>query len=472
MNPHKTRHSHYHGISPVDNDGEIQMQRIAATTSRRSPSLDSLCEYDDGTFSLRIDRQLSSSLSNSRDQQPNRFPSYNVSTPALQNRKSPSNTWKAGHLKDGWLWDMSCIIFSAACIVSVVVLVFKLDGTWVSKWTFVLQPSTLIAILITAAQSSMMLVVSDIIGQLKWLHMSLPRAHPLADLDTFESASKGPLGSLGLFYRWRTPTITIGPLVYTGSLITVVALAMGPFAQQVINIQTNNLVAQGNANSTILVSNYYNSNNSIIDTEMSLAMNGQIVVSRSANGAFDVARDIQGAFFDGIYGLGGSFIDFGCPTGNCSWSPFSSLGMCSTCHDVTSNTKITSDGVAGGTRWFQTPGGWYIEINQFDQVAARANASGETLGDLSGHLVSLVVVQSPYRIQSVTSKYIITECEITWCEKHYSNITVVRTFFRHNTRFLTDEMFDIIDEWKPPRPVLNQRTTTLGGQKSGFWWTC
>ena len=87
----------------------------------------------------------------------------------------------------------------------------------------------------------MMMAVSAAISQLKWLHMRLPKARPLTDLEALESASRGPLGSLSLFYKWKLPSGILSALIYTASLVTIAALAMGPLAQQIVSIQANGL---------------------------------------------------------------------------------------------------------------------------------------------------------------------------------------------------------------------------------------
>lgn len=339
-------------------------------------------------------------------------------------------------LRDKWLWETTCIIFSIACVIAITILSSRLDGTWVSKWSFFLQPSTTFSILITAAQSSMMFVIAEVLSQLKWLQMSLPKAQPVADFATFDSASRGPLGSLKLFYSWKPESNILPPMVYAASLITIAALAMGPFTQQVISVQADNLVPRDGVTSTIAVTNYYNYGPADSGPMFFLYENGTIGSNPSMTDAMvlDVDPVVQGGFYDGYYNLDESFIDFSCPSSNCSWEIFNSLGICSTCRDVTETTQVVDHipyhifGEPIYRYTIRSPGGWSFVLNLDDKVATAANYSiiGSTLDTFSANLVSMVVVQKGSRSPSPMTDYITTECSISWCAKQYSNVTIVR----------------------------------------------
>lgn len=492
-----TSHSPYHEVSLSDDNGEIHLQRVATHPLRgRSSSLDSLCLHEDGNFRLLVEPPSDPGSNNHPDtgsfvetatlasinRHPGGFESTKQKATASRKRKllrQPStpvqSTRKARYLKDGWLWEILCIIFSLASIVAVIILASRLQDTRLSNWTFPLQPSTLISILVTAAQSSMMLAVSAVISQLKWQYMRLPKARPLTDLEVLESASRGPLGSLSLFfYRRKLPSGILSTLIYTASLVTIAALAMAPFAQQIVSIQVNSLEPVKGVNSTIAASDYYDNNNTSTGLSMFLSGEGGITIARTsgADDALDVEPDMQGAFYTGIYHLDESYINFGCPSGNCSWGTFTFLGLCSTCQDVSATTKIDRSPEATGGTSFQTPGGWYLYMEYYGTVVARANSSlfGSTLDTLSARLVSLVVLQAG---SVVTGQfYTLTECDISWCAKQYSNFTVVRILSGPAFCALTNQPYMSIDEWSDPGSLSDPGTAVVVCKRSGFWWSC
>ena len=428
---------------------EMAMQHVAPRFQpERRQSVDSLCMEDDGPFPSLMEHKLSSPPSGpvngdhvpqhvkgdipqeaSAGKQPYGFidTSREVldppeTMPALQPPPPPGATRRTGMFRDIWLWEIISIIFSILCMLTVVILASRLNGTWLSKWTFPLQPSTLISTLVTAVQSSMMLVIAEVFGQLKWLHMSLPKPQPLEDLETFESAGRGPLGSLSLLYRWQPDMAPLAPLVYTAAFVTVAALAMGPFAQQIVSIQTDSLEPQEDVNSTIAVSNSYNNNNTVPGLFFDFN-NGSFGFGQTSNGAFVTQSDMQGAFYSGIYGLGGSILDFGCPSSNCTWDTFTSLGFCSTCRNVTASTRIVKSPYATGNTQFYTPGGWYISMSSFVDVFVKSNSTiltATSLDDLFPNVATSVIIQvNP-------TGFNVTECSVDWCAKQYSNMTAVR----------------------------------------------
>lgn len=435
----------------------MQRSPTYSPTPIRPPSIDSLCMPDDEHFSLTAAQEVSSSLSTAptvrvlhedsvRDSiMP---PPVSDSTTTLgstgPSAQQPKPTlFKTTFFRDKWLWETTCIIFSIACVIAITILSSRLDGTWVSKWSFFVQPSTTFSILITAAQSSMMVVVAEVLSQLKWLQMSLPRAQSVANLAIFDLASRGPLGSLRLFYRWKPQSSVLPPMAYAASLITITALAMGPFTQQVISIQTENLVPTDGINSTIAVSNSYDyqpsqTNVPLRPVQMSpplrprqigpplfIDKNGTITKTTDYV-VFDVDPDVQGSFYNGYYSLGKSFIDFSCPSNNCSWEVFSSLGICSTCQNVTETIGLIRTGYS---HIITTPRGWAVSVDRIDKVVAATNDLflGSTVDTLSANIVSTVVVQRPSNVPE--DVYVVTECTISWCAKQYSNVNVVRSCF-------------------------------------------
>lgn len=307
------------------------------------------------------------------------------------------------------------------------ILSSRLDGMWLSKWTLFLQPSTIFSILAAAAQSSMMVAIVQVLSQLKWLQMSLPKAQPVADFVTFYSASRGPMGSLSLFYLYNKESWVLASIAYTASLVTIAALAMGPFTQQVISIKSDNSVPTDGMNSTIAVSNYYKARNTT-PTYLELEMDEDGIIIGTAIDELRPDPDLSRSFFNAYFDLGKSFIDFTCSSTNCTWDTFNSLGLCSVCQDVTETAQI--NGPHGiDTIW--TPEGWFIEgADNQSYPILRTNVSLQpgraTLKDLTANAVSMVVVHNTSDIPG--QLYTINECSIDWCVKQYTNVVAVRPF--------------------------------------------
>lgn len=85
-----------------------------------------------------------------------------------------------------------------------------------------------IATLSRVASASLMLPVSEALGQLKWSWFQ-GHSKKMWDFELFDNASRGPWGSFMLLVRTRGTT-----LAALGAAITIFVMAMDPFFQQVV----------------------------------------------------------------------------------------------------------------------------------------------------------------------------------------------------------------------------------------------
>lgn len=153
--------------------------------------------------------------------------------------------------EDWWFWEILSAVFSIVSVMAIIILGVKIDQTALSDWTFILGPGTIISTLVTITKTSMLLPVAEGLHQLKWTYFWLQR-RSLSELETFDGASRGPWGSLVFFWKIGARSM----VSCLGCFLTVAALAMGPFAQQIIAFDTRN-VARSGTNSTMLASNMY-----------------------------------------------------------------------------------------------------------------------------------------------------------------------------------------------------------------------
>ena len=93
-----------------------------------------------------------------------------------------------------------------------------------------------------------------LLGQLKWQHFE-SRPRRLIEFEIFENASRGPWGALDLLYHMHWRAIAGS----TGAIITVLAVAMDPFAQQVIQFDSRPVTAH-NETSVISAARSYDMN--------------------------------------------------------------------------------------------------------------------------------------------------------------------------------------------------------------------
>ncbi|KAK4184278.1 hypothetical protein QBC35DRAFT_466591 [Podospora australis] len=114
-----------------------------------------------------------------------------------------------------------------------------LDNGWTWEFTYKgrtfptvpggITLNTIISILATVSKSRLIFTVSAVLGQLKWDWYE-KRTDTLNHFETFDEASRGPLGATRLLLG-RRAFLSIASV---GALTTILALAMGPFVQQVV----------------------------------------------------------------------------------------------------------------------------------------------------------------------------------------------------------------------------------------------
>ena len=144
----------------------------------------------------------------------------------------------------GWWWEMAAAAVTLGCMVAVVYILFLMQDRPADDWAVpLINLNSTIAAFVTAAKSTALLIIASCVGQSKWLHFQA-RPSRLQDLDTFDAASRGPSGALKLLWRLRT---RFGSAV-VAALVTVIALGVDAFAQQVVRLdQQIEMVDSGNA---------------------------------------------------------------------------------------------------------------------------------------------------------------------------------------------------------------------------------
>lgn len=161
--------------------------------------------------------------------------------------------WQVVRVKFGstWAWEIGGIFISISCMIAVLSTLPYLSDHPLSDWKFPLGPNTMISTSITVTKTSMLLVIAEGISQLKWSYFQ-DRRHPIAELQDFDEASRGPWGSTMFLFSAKKHALVAS----LGALIMVAALAMDPFGQQIVSFETR-YIPQNGSNGTIPVAYSY-----------------------------------------------------------------------------------------------------------------------------------------------------------------------------------------------------------------------
>jgi hypothetical protein len=220
-----------------------------------------------------------------------------------------------------WLLEITAAVFSILCLGSIVGLLLAIDGKPYHNWrieNFNITPNALLSILSAFSKSSLILLISEGTGQLKWVYFQ-QRPHRLLDLQIFDEASRGPLGALRLILSVRLKA-TIATL---GAVVTILAIAVDPFTQQILSFPTS-MMSVSNITNGIAKSRVFGG------TGLSYLAWGAGPLKLPA---LHYMNELQGAIVAGTVGEVKP-AHFSCPSGDCTWQEFSTLGFCSHCVDI------------------------------------------------------------------------------------------------------------------------------------------
>jgi len=267
-----------------------------------------------------------------------------------------------------------------------------------------------------------MLAVAGCISQLKWLYFK-HSTHSLHDIQTFDDASRGPLGAMELLTRLSLKEVLTRRSAGAGwafwaSILTILALPLDPFAQQILSFPLRPVPFQAGRFASVHTAQIYDTGNSSRTTgswqrDVELGM-----------------LNVQGAVMNGLYTLG-SPVTFTCTTANCTWPTFYSLGICSSCTNVTHNANATcvpSSSGSGQTCDYTLPSG--LETSSSHGMGSGVgdvtllNATARARMDITDRLVEIGAVRMPNWPLYADGIPGVFDCRLSWCAKRYSNVVV------------------------------------------------
>ena len=270
-------------------------------------------------------------------------PEPGTSLPPRPNKK----TW---HVRDIWLLLFS-LASSVALLCALIGLLFVFDDKPIFD-SGVVTLNTLIAILSTAYKACIVHSLGFVISQSKWIVFADGRRR-LLDFDRIEAAGLGPLGSLHLLFNLKVSDISV---VRASALLTVLAVAMDPFAQQLLQFrQANSFINDDSGNTNISRASRYAKG-----TETRISIAAIRYVEGNSTSLFggsnipittDADFSMQSAMMYGLVQTPAAVsqqASFSCPSGNCVYPPFTSLSVCFICSDVTASIVVSQ--VEPGTR--------------------------------------------------------------------------------------------------------------------------
>lgn len=271
---------------------------------------------------------------------------------------SKSEKLSAIFSKNGtWTYETISMFVALGAVASIIAVLATYDGQPLPSWPHWITLNAVIAILATVATASMSVPLSGGLGQLKWIRFKQGRA-PLSDMEIYDDASRGAFGAVNMLVNARG-----GFAGSFGAVVMIIALFLSPFAQQIATFPTR-MVEQKHGEDTGTVAVNYRTE------AYGLALHGQEKLGQ----AFVPILPIKAAVYKGLFAEDGRpwmGLPFSCSTGNCTFPPIETLGVCHKCVDMSEYmTRYCPPGVTN-----QDECGW-----QLPSGSARLNSSAEVFG--------------------------------------------------------------------------------------------
>ncbi|KAF4835899.1 hypothetical protein CGCTS75_v002493 [Colletotrichum tropicale] len=234
-----------------------------------------------------------------------------------------------------WRWEALALVLAVASVVAMIVIPALYHEAPEAEWPFSININTVIALLTTLMRATMLVAVAEVIDQMKWRFFD-DQQRPLADLQYFDHASRGVLGSVKIIWVARSSFVTV-----VAALVMVTSVAVGPFTQQAVSTVPCSQAIPG-LKASLPISHYVPAGRDSVFVSDSSA--GRPYDAGIRNAALDVGTDMKGAMINGLVNptSNDNRVQAICETGNCTFPSsstgvtHSSIGMCSSCFDTTS----------------------------------------------------------------------------------------------------------------------------------------
>ncbi|KAH6472131.1 hypothetical protein HBI59_025880 [Parastagonospora nodorum] len=274
-----------------------------------------------------------------------------------------------------WLFEVLSWCISAVCMAAIVGIYFHLKdkpiGGYMSGYLL-----TMANVFGKIASAALIVPTSEALGQLKWKWFH--ESNAMWDFEIFDKASRGPWGAVMLLFRTRCRS-----LAALGAFLIVLLLAIDTFFQQVVSLPTRWTLegTAGTLPSTIQYDPHLpllyreGGQMSVKDKDMSLI----IETFSYENGTQPVS------FGNGTR----PEIPLSCPTSNCTWPVYDTLGVCSQCEDV--STELTYACLNTTVDWtIDREGGYRVELGYPNATMCGyfLNATSQDPTMMSGYLVN------------------------------------------------------------------------------------
>ncbi|KAF4876379.1 hypothetical protein CGCSCA1_v004541 [Colletotrichum siamense] len=148
-----------------------------------------------------------------------------------------------------WAWEVLSIAVATVALAAMFITLLLHQDRTLPKWPSMITINALIAVFSAILKACLMMPIAEGLSQLKWLWYEKPR--PMKHIAQWDMASRGPWGSLLLIFVLRGRNLAV-----FGAILTIFAMAVDPFAQQIVHYYSCSVMAHGEVGAISFSNNY------------------------------------------------------------------------------------------------------------------------------------------------------------------------------------------------------------------------
>ncbi|CEJ90261.1 hypothetical protein VHEMI06056 [[Torrubiella] hemipterigena] len=242
--------------------------------------------------------------------------------------------WSRSAFENGWPWvtEAFFIVLSIAALIAMIALLKVYDGQPVFQWHSVTL-NAVIAVLSVVLKACLSSVVGSCLGQWKWILFSREKRIML-DFEKIDLASRGAWGAFSVMLR--RPMSNIARL---GAFVMLFAVAIDPFSQQLLQSITLLVFETPHESIENAYGRAYTAGTWTF-TNQTAKLPGIEKPFYKISPLVDI--EMETAILDSLFSdpsLIQRRLQVSCPSGNCKWNKFTTLGVCHRCTNLTSQLK-------------------------------------------------------------------------------------------------------------------------------------
>ncbi|KAM5351084.1 hypothetical protein ACJ41O_003807 [Fusarium nematophilum] len=238
-----------------------------------------------------------------------------------------------------WGPEIWAVLGSSASLVAMAVLLSRFDGKPVFAWNSVTL-NAVVSILSVAIKAGLAYVTAECMAQWKWILFARePRL--LVDFDRIDNATRGPLGSLRVIFSTRGAWA-----VQFGAILTLLAIGLDPLAQQLVQLRNSIVFELSNSLDAGLLALNSRTTTYELGTATQVQVQAEDVDEDVYYSRTELPLSMQAAILNGFSRSPWEIEQEAlvqCPTSNCTWDRFDTLGVCHRCTNLTSQLKRVDD---------------------------------------------------------------------------------------------------------------------------------